>query len=189
LLGIDLDIFDIGAVDEGDFYVKWHLCNKENNLKWALVAIYGPTQSNLKEKFLTEMVQMCSHELLPILIGGDFNILRNPSEKNNDNFNHRWPFLFNSVIDWLNLRELKMSRRKFTWANSLPNPTFEKLDRILMSTEREKNFSLANVMALYRDISYHTPLLLDTGGAPSSGSQPLFKFELGCYYGMVLVTW
>jgi hypothetical protein len=41
LLGIDLDIFDIGAIDERDFYVKFHLCNKESNFKWALVAIYG----------------------------------------------------------------------------------------------------------------------------------------------------
>jgi hypothetical protein len=85
LLGIDLDIFDIGAIDEGDFYVKFHLCNKVNDFKWALVAVYGPAQSNLKEQFLTEMIHMCSHEQLPILIGGDFNILRSPSEKNKDN--------------------------------------------------------------------------------------------------------
>jgi hypothetical protein len=89
LLGIDLDTFYIGAINEGDIYVKFHLCNKENNFKWALVAIYGPAQSNIKEQFLTEMVHMCSHEELPILIGGDCNILRNPSEMNNDNFDHR----------------------------------------------------------------------------------------------------
>jgi hypothetical protein len=34
-------------------------------------------------------------------------------------------------------------------------------------------------MALSRDISDHKLLLLDTGHAPSSGNQPLFKFELG----------
>jgi hypothetical protein len=83
--------------------VKFHLCNKVNDFKWALVAVYGPAQSNLKEQFLTEMIHMCSHEQLPILIGGDFNILRSPSEKNKDNFEHRWPFLFNRVIDELNL--------------------------------------------------------------------------------------
>jgi hypothetical protein len=40
-------------------------------------------------------------------------------------------------------------------------------------------YHLANVVALSRDISDHTPLLMDTGRAPSSNSQPLFKFELG----------
>jgi hypothetical protein len=53
LLGIDLYIFDIDVIDEGEFHVMFHLCNKENNFKWVLVAIYGPAQSNLKEQFLT----------------------------------------------------------------------------------------------------------------------------------------
>jgi hypothetical protein len=63
--------------------------------------------------------------------------MRNPSEKNKDNFEHMCPFLFNSVIDDLNLREHEMSGRRYTWANSMPNPTYDKLDRILMSTEWE----------------------------------------------------
>jgi endonuclease/exonuclease/phosphatase family metal-dependent hydrolase len=56
-----------------------------------------------------------------------------------------------------------MSGRRFIWANSMHNPTFEKLDRILVSTEWEQKFPLAKVMALSRDISDHTPLLLDNG--------------------------
>jgi hypothetical protein len=48
LLGIDLDTFDIGVIDEGAFYIKFHLCNKDINFKWALVTIYGPAQANLK---------------------------------------------------------------------------------------------------------------------------------------------
>ena len=73
-------------------------------------------------------------------MGGDFNILRTPYDKNNDNFDSRWPFLFNAIIDGLNLRELEMSGRKYTWANSLPNPTYEKVDIILMATEWEQKF-------------------------------------------------
>lgn len=106
---------------------------------------------------------MCSHETLPILIGGDFNILRSPNDKNNNNYDDRWPFLFNAVIDGLNLRELDMSRRSFTWANSLDIPTYEKLDRVLMTTEWEQKFPLSTVVALSREISDHTLLLLNTG--------------------------
>ena len=101
------------------------------------MVVYGPAQNNLKEQFLTELVNMCIHEKLPILVGGDFNILRPPYEKNNDNFDSHCLFLFNAIIDGLNLRELEMSGRKYTWANSLPNPTYEKLDIILMATEWE----------------------------------------------------
>jgi hypothetical protein len=90
--------------------------------------VYGLAQADHKEKFLAELVQMCSHENFPLLMGGDYNILRHSSEKNNDHYNARWPFLFKEVIDGLNLRELKMSGRKYIWANNLATPTFETLD-------------------------------------------------------------
>jgi hypothetical protein len=122
---------------------------------------------------------MCSHETLPILIGGDFNILRSPDEKNNDNYDDRWSFLFNAIIDGLCLQELQMSGWKFTWANNLVNPTYEKLDRVLMSTEWEHKFPLSSVVALNRDISDHTPLLLNTNTSSLSNAQHSFKFELG----------
>jgi hypothetical protein len=34
----------------------------------------------------------------------------------------------------LDLREIEFSGRQFTWANYLETPTYEKLDRILVST-------------------------------------------------------
>jgi hypothetical protein len=87
--------------------------------------------------------------------------------------------LFNAVIDSLDLREIVLSGRKFTWANSRRVPTYERLDRVLVSTEWEQNFPLATVEALNRDISDHTPLLLSTGEKVSPKKQPSFKFELG----------
>lgn len=41
LLGINLEVFDIGGIDERDFYVKFHLRNKSDGFKWVLVAVYG----------------------------------------------------------------------------------------------------------------------------------------------------
>ena len=69
-----------------------------------------------------------------------------------------WPFLFNACIGSLDLRELELFGRHFTQANSLETPTFERLDRFLVSTVSEHKFPLAT-QALTRDISYHTPLV------------------------------
>ena len=93
------------------------------------------------------MVQACRKVSLPLLVRGDFNIIRNPSEKNNDKFGSHWPFLFNTIIDGLDLREIKMSGRKFTWANAKSVPTYEKLDRVLASIEWEQKFPLVTVNA------------------------------------------
>ena len=52
--------------------------------------------------------------------------------------------MFNTNIESLDLREIELSGRKFTWAKSLPVPTFEKLDRVLASVEWEQKFPPGN---------------------------------------------
>jgi exonuclease III len=75
--------------------------------------VYGAAHQQYKEAFVTELVQLCTKETLPILIGGDFNIIRGPHEKNNANYSERWPFFFNEIIDAFNLRELELSGQQF----------------------------------------------------------------------------
>src|SRR6266540_1623614 len=100
------------------------------------MAVYGTAQHDRKGEFLAKLVRACSScANYPFMVGGDFNIIRNSSEKNNNRYNDTWPRLFNVVIETLNLREIKMSSRKFTWANYAEVPTYEKLDRVLVSTE------------------------------------------------------
>ena len=57
------------------------------------------------------LVNLAKDNPHPMLIGGDFNILRYQEEKNNDRFDTHWPFLFNAIIDSLDLREASMSGR------------------------------------------------------------------------------
>jgi hypothetical protein len=114
-------------------------------------------------------------------VGGDFNIIRRKEEKNNDNFNTRWPFLFNAIIESLDLREIALSGRQFTWANRRVHPTYEKLDRILASVSWEQKFPLVSVRALTRSGSDHTPLLLDSGDQAFKGNKFHFSFELAWF--------
>jgi hypothetical protein len=104
--------------------------------------------------------------------------MRNSKEKNNDRYSDRWPFLFNVVIDSFDLREIELSGRQFTWVNSLPTPTYEKLNRVLMTTKWEFKYPLVSVHALDRGVSDHTPLLLDTGNAAFTGNSRQFKMLL-----------
>jgi hypothetical protein len=69
---------------------------------------------------------------------------------------------------------------QFTWANNLPEPTYEKLDRVLMDTNLESKFPVVSVHALERivGLSDHAPILL-TIGIHRPPSARRFKFELG----------
>ena len=181
LLGVDLSTFDIGAISEGDYYVKFTLRNKCDGFKWVLYAVYGPGQQEHKESFLIELANSCSRETLPYVIGGDFNIMRCPEDKSTDNFDFKWPNIFNQVIEVLDLKEIEMSGRQFTWASYGDNPIFEKLDRVLVTTKWEEKFPISSVQSRDRGISDHTPIVLNTGASTHMNNQPRFKFEIGWF--------
>jgi hypothetical protein len=141
------------------------------------------------------LVNLAKDHPHPIIIGGDFNLLRFPHEKSRGHFDDHWPFLFNVVIDSLDLREVSMIRRQFTWANSLPVPTYKKLDRLLMDIDWEDKYPMVSVRALERieKLSDHAPILLTTGTPRPLCKRP-FKFELGWlqregFHDMVKKVW
>ncbi|KAJ1267831.1 hypothetical protein BS78_07G088000 [Paspalum vaginatum] len=194
LVGVNLATLDVGSIEEGDFFVRFKIRCKKHDFISNLVLVYGPAHEDHKQRFLTELAHLSSKETLPMIIGGDFNIMRGPQEKSKGNFSNRWPFLFNAAIDAYNLRELELSGRQFTWANNLSNQTFEKLDRILVTTEWETKYPKATVQALTREISDHTPLFLNSGDGDSTPPHSDFKFELGWllregFFDMVKDVW
>jgi exonuclease III len=164
----------------GDYHIKLHIRNKADNFTWSLVAVYGPAQEEYKAAFLRELDNLAKDKPYPILIGGDFNLLRFRHEKSKGRFDDHWPFLFSAVIDSLDLREVTMIGRQFTWANSLPDPTYEKLDRVLMDANLESKFPMVSIRALERieGLSDHAPILLTTG-TPKTHNNHHFKFKLG----------
>jgi hypothetical protein len=62
------------------------------------VAVYGAAQDRHKPAFLAELVRVCENETLPLMVGGDFNIIRRQEEKNNDNFYARWTFILTPLL-------------------------------------------------------------------------------------------
>jgi hypothetical protein len=171
-----------------------HLPSKNDGFEWCFIPVYGAAQDSSKHLFLSELVRTCENEPLPMMLGGDFNILRNHEEKNNDNYNPRWPFIFNAIIESLDLREIVLSGRQFTWANRRDTPTFEKLDRVLASVEWEQKFPLVTVRKLTWAGSDHTPLLIDSGHRVHIGNSARFSFELSWlrqdgFHGMVAAEW
>src|SRR6266498_1813939 len=194
LVGINMETLHVKKVDVGGFCVKVFLRSKTDGFEWVLVPVYGAAQDLHKPEFLSELVRICDSEPLPMLMGGDFNIIRRKEEKSNDNFNARWPSIFNAIIESLDLREIALSGRQFTWANRREVPTYEKLDRILATVQWEQKYPLVTMRALTRSGSDHTPLLIDSGQLAHIGNTAHFSFELSWFrqegfYEMVAAEW
>jgi endonuclease/exonuclease/phosphatase family metal-dependent hydrolase len=43
--------------------------------------VYGPAQRELSADFLLELRSICGQAGLPLVLGGDFNLIRNEGEK------------------------------------------------------------------------------------------------------------
>ena len=76
LLGVNSLILDLSLIVEGEFFIKFHLRNRQDDFKWILMAVYGPAQEDFKSAYLSELVRTCQQNTLPTLIRGDFNIMR-----------------------------------------------------------------------------------------------------------------
>lgn len=160
----------------GDFHIRLQLQNVCNKKIWDLLVVYGVAQTEHKAAFLAELSKEFQASRRPIVIGGDFNILRKESEKNKAGGYNKWSFLFNAILEQNSMRDIQMGVRQFTWCN---NPTLEKLDRVFINNEWEADYPLTSVHSLVRALSDHNPILLDTGNPDKRGD--IFRFELSWF--------
>ena len=79
--------------------------------------MYGAAQEENRRDFLSELADFCGKINDPMLIGGDFNLVRFTSEKNKGGI-HRCSSLFNSIIDCYELVDIHMAGGKYTWSNN-----------------------------------------------------------------------
>jgi hypothetical protein len=76
-----MERFDIIKVTEHDFAVEAVVLDKKLNKEARLIIVYGPAHEDNKEPFLIELSNICAQSDLPLLLGGDFNIIRYSGEK------------------------------------------------------------------------------------------------------------
>ena len=112
--------------------------------------------------FLQELELKVVASAFPVLIGGDFNLIRGIEDKNNRNIN--WPrvHLFNDCIANLSLREIARTGAAYTWTNKQTNHVRSVLDRVFVLPVWELQFPLSSLKAENRLGSDHNPLLFDT---------------------------
>jgi exonuclease III len=88
LVGLNIEKFTVQNIVRSNFSMKFKLKNKSYHFEWSLIVVYGAAQDEEKEVFLRELVQTVNVENLPLIVGGDFNIILSPHEKNNNRYNN-----------------------------------------------------------------------------------------------------
>ena len=128
---------------------------------WNLLcgaSVYGPTHPGRQEELWDDLRQL--HRTFPetpLLIGSDFNItLRANDRPNGRGGRDPGSSQFREVLDLLGLAEMGPLDRQFTWSGQSSQ---SRLDRFLCYVELLAAFPLAEVSALPRPLSDHTPII------------------------------
>jgi len=134
--------------------------------------VYGPQGDHEKIEFLRELRDVKAVVGDQWLVIGDFNLILQAEDKSNDNLNQRLMGEFRSTINFLELKELSLRGRKFTWSN---NTTQTRIDRAFCTVEWDLLLPASMLHALSSTVSDHSPLLLV--GASATNTFRGFRFE------------
>ena len=108
-------------------------------------------------------------------MGGDFNVVRFPSEQLGSVFFTQAMNQFSDFISEHGLIDLPLEGRNFTWSNSREVVSRSRLDRFLVTANWEAKFPFVCQKRLSSLVSNHFPILLE-GGNFHRGKRP-FQFE------------
>jgi len=130
---------------------------------WRLVTIYGSSYDENKQEFITELHNIMDKWDGPTIVGGDFNLTKASSDKNNGNIHYHWTDLFNDWVNQWGLIELKNPCRSFTWTNNQEHPIMALLDRVFSTTDFEAHYPHMGLKSAPRAGSDHVLSVINLG--------------------------
>lgn len=109
------------------------------------------------------------------MLCGDFNMIYKAADKNNGRLHRGVMRRFQGLLDDLELDEVHLSGRLFTWSNGSDDLTLERLDRAFSSLDWIHQYSCHQLRCLSSDCSDHAPLILLLNSEP--WARPRFRFD------------
>lgn len=154
--------------------------------------VYGPCDHASKPLFLDSLRNISSTMAGPWVIMGDFNLLRDSEEKSTDNFDQSEADCFNDFINALELQDIPLLDRLYTWSNNQASPTLCRLDRALVNLEWSLLFPDSVLASNTRSTSDHVPIILQASTTVPRAA--VFRFnnhylELPGFSNLVLTQW
>jgi hypothetical protein len=118
-------VFTKEVIYSSKFAITIQLTAQHNAEKWKLTTVYGPCQGRDIHDFVDwlNVVQINDDEKWMFV--GDFNFYRSLENRNKDEGNMQDIMIFNSIISNLDLQEIPLKGRKFTWSNIQQEPLLE----------------------------------------------------------------
>jgi endonuclease/exonuclease/phosphatase family metal-dependent hydrolase len=131
LLGLRDSTFEVVSTDQGVFFLSATIFHKSTRLIFDFIGVYGRAYHGRSRAFLEELESKVSSTQYPVVVAGDFNLIRGSTDKSNRNIDWTRVRLFNDSIARMDLGEIRCTGARFTWSNKQSNHVRSVLDRAL----------------------------------------------------------
>jgi len=168
-------LFDGAITHVNSYAVTVNFTSRLNNKSFHVSNIYGPSNPSQKQGFVTWLMNFDTTEFDDWILGGDFNLIRVPENRNKLGDDSTEMYMFNELLSDLDLVEIPFSGRELTWSNMQSDPLLVKLDWVFTSSTWTLTYPATHVQPLSRPTSDHIPYVIHIGSdIPKS---KLFRFE------------
>lgn len=153
--------------------VQFECCS--SNLTFWATNVYGPNAEIDRDSFFQEIIDLQPTISGPWIIAGDFNSVRSADDRNTGRVTVTETQRFNEWLHDLQVQELPLLDRNFTWSNMQSTPILTRIDRVFFNAEWNAALPNSRLHTLPRSTSDHFPLNVDASTQiPKSG---LFRYE------------
>lgn len=111
------NLFDANVILVNSYSITVEFHCRLNNKVFHVTNIYGPSNPSQKQNFVTWLMNFDTTSFEDWILGGDFNLIRGPKNRNKPGGDQAEMNMFNELISDLDLVEVPFSGREFTWSN------------------------------------------------------------------------
>jgi hypothetical protein len=111
-----------------NFAVSMDFHSNYDHSDWVLTNVYGPYTPEGKQIFLDWLKHIQMPDDMDRLVVGDFNLIKNPTNRYKPGGDVNDMLLFNEAINAQGWVEMPLHGRKFTWSNKQASPLLQRLD-------------------------------------------------------------
>lgn len=119
--------FDGTIIQANSYAITVKMLSKLDSRSFHVSNIYDPSHSVEKLGYVTWLVNLDTSDFDLWIIGGDFNLIRHPENRNKPGRNLGEMNMFNELITDLDLVEIPFSGTSFSWSNMQAEPLLVKL--------------------------------------------------------------
>jgi exonuclease III len=125
------DVCWLQHLSQTDHTITAAVTNQGSNTTWKISGVYGPQSEWDKKMFIRELRGIKQLVQSRWLLIRDFNLIYQDQDKNNNHLNRRMMNRFRRALNFLEVKEIELLGRQFTWSSNQQTPTLTRIDKAL----------------------------------------------------------